>query len=184
MCVCVYIYIYIYTHIHTHMCMYLCMCIWIVCSVLKKQPHTIDHSLNRWTDWWTLSRKSWTTRVLIASTGSITEAPPLSISAPPLTAAEVVNLHDTLRSQTRTLSLLKFWALNQELPLSWDTLRLECKRLGQRSVCTCAGAVPYEPADARLTHNSGTHGAQHTLLPRHRWLGAFGVYVWERISRW
>ncbi len=128
-----------------------------------------------------LSRKFWTTHVLIASTGSVTEAPPLSISAPPLTAAEMVNLHDTLRSQTRTLSLWKFWALNQELPLSWDTLRLECKRLGQRSVCvrvcTCAGAVPYEPADARLTHNSGTHGAQHTLLPRHRWLGAFGVCV-------
>lgn len=49
-------------------------------------------------------------------------------------------------------------------------------------VCTCAGAVPYEPADARLTHNSGTHGAQHTLLPRHRWLGAFRECVCEDIK--
>lgn len=95
-----------------------------------------------------------------------------------------------LRDHARTLSSAE---RNSERSGLW--LKSSCgaemlsdiNRLGQRSPCkrVPGGVGSYEPADARLTHNSVTHGAKHTLLPRHRWLVVF-VCVCEGgwVSRW
>lgn len=70
----------------------------------------------------------------------MTEAQPFCITAPPPTAAELMNLNkgDVLQDSDWDSESLMVLGFESKLPLSRDSLRLECKSPGQPSVCVCA----------------------------------------------